>query len=998
MDAFQQAREYLARALPWPQANEEPSFVNIHWTFVPKDGNVRRDGAGKELLPWAGRAVQSVNEAIKAIDWAMKKEDTRDIYVCLSTQRQAEAKKSAKGFGYNKPIRNQSNAVALKSLFLDIDVKGGENGYSCMDEAVGALSIFVREVGLPLPSMLVQSGGGLHVYWTFSRALIPAEWQPLANALAEATKKHGLKCDTQVTIDSARVLRVPNTFNRKTEPPRPVVLACPGRGHDYLIERLAEPLKPYNTIEPSPLPPRPAIQGVSDLAAGIDSNKSAPINLDSVLPECAFLRDAVTSGGKDYLNPLWNLTTLISTFTEGGIADAHRMGNQHPGYSKENTDEFYARKERERDEKGLGWPSCKTISASGCKACQACPHLAAGKSPLRFGLAKVQPAAPAASAVVSLLPGATPIPPGLGDMPDGFTRLADGRIAALVEMADGSTHPQPICEYKMVDPWLQEDAKDGLILHFTTSMGLGVNKKISLQARIVSTQEMVPALQTYGLMVPVGPKARETIARFMVNWIRKLQDTREAILTAPFGWNVKKATGILEGFIYGGSMWTPAGPKVAGNADPVLQRNYTPCGDIQKWRDAAAMITAQGRPALETIVASAFAAPLVRFTGREGAVISAYSSETGIGKTTAARIAQAVWGDPVRASQTLDDTHNAVMGKLGQLRSLPLYWDELKTEDEVKKFVKLVFQVAQGKEKSRMTRNIEQREPGSWQTLVVACSNDSLIETVNNSVNTSEAGLVRVFEFIVPPPDENTPGQLADADASRMLAALNDNYGHIGQLYAEWLGKNSDAIDREMSTFLRDLGQEVSAKQDERYWIATMGTILMGARYANQLGFTNFDEAALKDFMLFVLGELRQRRASSSINLNEGINISTLLQQFFGAMRGRHTLRTNRIHVGAGKPPVGSIKTVGPTDRIESVQVQIGMDDKIVRLSNFKFKEWLKEKGYARQPVMEALKKMGAKQVNGRLAGGVPNFVGGTEYLWEIDLAGTPLLDFIDEA
>ena len=71
---------------------------------------------------------------------------------------------------------------------------------------------------------------------------------------------------------------------------------------------------------------------------------------------------------------MWNLTTLMATFTDDARNDAHRMGNQHPGYTKTSTDEFFDRKARERDEKGLGFPTCATISATGCTACQKCPH------------------------------------------------------------------------------------------------------------------------------------------------------------------------------------------------------------------------------------------------------------------------------------------------------------------------------------------------------------------------------------------------------------------------------------------------------------------------------------------------------------------------------------------------------------------------------------------------------------------------------------------------
>src|SRR5690606_28476387 len=125
--------------------------------------------------------------------------------------------------------------------------------------------------------------------------------------------------------------------------------------------------------------------------------------------------------------------------------------------------------------------------------------------------------------------------------------------------------------------------------------------------------------------------------------------------------------------------------------------------------------------------------------------MSAFSKASGIGKSTSLKVAQAVWGDPVKAVQSLSDTQNAVMNKLGEIRSLPLYWDELKTEDDTKKFVNITFQTTQGKEKARMSRSVTQREPGSWQTLLVSASNDSLLDYVIGRTNMTTAGIYRVF-------------------------------------------------------------------------------------------------------------------------------------------------------------------------------------------------------------------------------------------------------------
>jgi len=234
-----QARRYLAKVVPWSQEGEPPSYINIHYTVK---------AAGYDKPAWRGTPCRSVNEAIKQIDWVLKQPDARDVYVCMSSQRQALEKTSAKtGKTFKAALRSQDNAIALKSLFLDVDAKD----YADLGEAVAELGRFLRETNLPKPSVIVKSGGGLHVYFTLARALTVEEWRPLAHALVEATKQHGLKVDAGCTTDSARVLRVPQTLNRKLDTPRPVTLVGGRTGLDDTVERIQQALEPYRVALPS---------------------------------------------------------------------------------------------------------------------------------------------------------------------------------------------------------------------------------------------------------------------------------------------------------------------------------------------------------------------------------------------------------------------------------------------------------------------------------------------------------------------------------------------------------------------------------------------------------------------------------------------------------------------------------------------------------------------------------------------------------------------------
>src|ERR1700730_13826708 len=101
------------------------------------------------------QAFRSATEAASFVGWLMTKPSTRDIYFCLSLQK---ASKPGKQPGKLVAVRSQDNALLLKSLWIDIDVKEPPKGYATIEEAWAALKAFYSAVGLPAPSALIRSG------------------------------------------------------------------------------------------------------------------------------------------------------------------------------------------------------------------------------------------------------------------------------------------------------------------------------------------------------------------------------------------------------------------------------------------------------------------------------------------------------------------------------------------------------------------------------------------------------------------------------------------------------------------------------------------------------------------------------------------------------------------------------------------------------------------------------------------------------------------------
>jgi len=975
--SLDQAREFLARVLPWPQAGEA-AWLDIFWTFEPKDLQPGRK------LPWSGRAVSTMEAAVKAIEFATKSPSAKDIYCCMSSQSAAQETVSAKGWKYHKPVRLAENAIALKSLFLDLDAKGEDkNSYATPTDALRALNKFIADTGMPKPSVIVGSGGGFHIHWVFNRALKPLEWYPPAAALVEATLRHGLKCDTAVTTDAARVLRIPNTLNHKTLPPRPVKILGTPTDFDYLPEKLEKILAPYKVEGALPthligfaphLERRTPIKGESDLAAGIELFMPQ----DEVAACLAVIPNSVSDWNA------WNTVGMrVFAACDGASYGLEAWRAWSDQLTTEGADSCEARWETLQtsppSRTGAGALVNAARSANGDKNWTPRGALQASTSTLAGTLTSF-PAPGAASPLTTVSVAVT------ADLPNGYTRDLAGMVFQVGLDDSGATTRSPVSEYTLTEPWLQRDPQT---LYFSTITERGRHKQIELPLEVIGTNEMRKLLQSQGFMLRANPK--QTM-EFFLSWIKKLQESKDAVSSAPYGWNF--VGGKNEGFAFAGQLYTPAGPIVSAMADRVLARQYMPTGDLTAWQDAVAMITSQGRPDIEAIVASAFAAPLVVFTGHRGLLMSAWSQESGIGKTTAMLVAQAVWGDPHRALQGLDDTQNSLFGKIGQLQNLPLYWDEIKGEEATKKFVNLTFRLSGGRDKSRMTQSTKLREIGVWNTILVAANNDSLIDYVVGQTNTTTAGLYRVFEFEVTP---GTKGRIDSSTAARLVAKLDNNYGYAGETYAAFLGANCARVDADMAALQMEIGKEIDVQEGERLWHGMIGAVVQGATYANELGLAKFDVPALRAFMIATFMKLRAERSTQTVDMKVALNVSDKLAQFLNAMRQRHTIITNRVHISAGKPPKNTINVIGDASRLDGIYVHVGLEDKLLRISSTFLSEWLAEKRYSRHIFTKALAdEFGCKKVHGRIASGTM-FAGATEYLLEIQLAGHALADFIGE-
>lgn len=1012
------AREFLARALPWPDPSGSgpPTYVNIHHKLAEIDGKVLVDQQGRPKPVFPGRACRDVAEAANYIDWVLSR--NTDLYVCMSEQTVAKEKQTKNNRPYYAAVRSGANVSRIKSLFVDVDVKPGDllHGYATTIEAATEFGAIRRALGLPAPTFTIMSGsGGFHAHWCFTEGVTSQRWQRLAAGLCAAFLEKGFRGDTQCIVDVVRLLRVPGTFNYKAGLVRPVT-QLGASGNDYLVEALEGVLQPWlgaarvvavarSTGSLGAASPvfQQSVANADDLGAGLE--RDVP-TIDEVATGCPFVARSLASGGANNSNPLWLQTTNIALFVKDARLAAHRMSSSHTTYDAVATDQLFERQLETKQTRDMGWPRCQTIASYGAPECVNCPRLQAAKSPLN-----IQPAAVSTVASAPLL-ATTPsssnssygsigqsslLVASLPPIPTGYTIDQHGVFCRIETDEQGVQTNVPLTSFPMDKPWLQVEPAT---LNFSTFTHVGHERQIRVPYEVVADKAQLPKiLARQGMLIQEGE--RRGLGAFMVSWVEKMRRDRDNIVqSTPFGWSV--VDGKVNGFVYAGHLWSKDQPRPAANPDAVLASQYSPSGELDPWLAASRMVTDQHRAALNALLAGAFGAPLVRFTGQTGLLMSTYSAESGIGKSTTMKIAQAVWAHPQKAVQSLNDTQNSVIKKIGDIKNLPLFWDELKTEEDTKKFINLAFQLSQGKEKSRLAADTTYREPGTWQTLLCCTSNESLLNHVLAGTKTTSAGLYRVFEFAVP---RGVKGQISPATAQLLTSALNDNYGMAGLRYAQFLGANHARVAKEVELMSRGLEKAHNIQADERFWLALITVVVMGAYYANEVGLTEIDVPDLKAFMLKQFGLLRGERHHTPVDMNKSLNVLEYLARFLNDQRRNYSIVTNVVHRGQGRPPAyavgapnapGVVTSKGTDQFLRAVHVHYGADDHWVRVSESAFEAWLSQDGVTPPTIIKHLvEQFGVSRIRGRMGIGTV-FATAAERLLEFNYDEPRFQGFID--
>jgi hypothetical protein len=774
--------------------------------------------------------------------------------------------------------RTQVNAQALKAFFLDLDVEPDNPlKFASKAQALAELRAFVKKIGLPRP-MIVDSGGGIHVYWPLT-AEVPARlWHPVAEQFKAICVHEHFQADRSLTSDHARVLRALGSYNTRRH--ATVTLLAEARAavsftdfaariEAYASQHgVAASAKGVSSGAPLAGAPAGAWSGEDNLGA-----TNEPLNFDRIAFHCAQMGTQVATRGAGVAEPLWRAGLGIVKFCDQQTLAAQAISDAHADFNLPATAAKLAHW-------NAGPTTCQHFHELQPQLCEACPHWSTLTSPAQLGRVVAHVAAPQVTLTFDAAP---PVTIDIPDPPVGYSRRPDGTIVRELENADGRPIYALVCPYDLyplmirsqndLDADVDESSRWRVLLPFVKGQPPAprdFNVPLSL---IPDARGLIKLLGSKGLIL-TGEQAKMT-QHYMSAYLQKLaKDAGRDKLYERLGWHEEHAA-----FVLGDRILHRDGkvlPHSAGEAiQSATKHGLKSAGTLADWQAALRFYNHPGYEGHRFFIYASFASPLFHMndTGNHGAVLCA-GGASGRGKTTCLKACSSVWGAPpallVNGNRE-GATTNALYATMGTYHSLPFLLDDV-TERETDELRRLFLNITQGEGKRRMlsdgsiTQHID-----TWSLLVLLSTNLDTISAIMGSGRDVDPHLMRIIAVDFGLIDTGAEAKIA---ADHFIRALGTNYGHAGPIFMGHIVREYEAVKRLYIHNIEkvDRLRASTNASAERYWSAVVAACYTAAQIAAKVGLLDYPYESDLQWMLAHLSQQRETIKESRATPQEMLN------------------------------------------------------------------------------------------------------------------------------
>jgi len=748
--------------------------------------------------------------------------------------------------------RMADNSAYARSLFIDLDVGDGDKKYASKDEAYNALINFIADKDLP-PPVIINSGNGIHAYWIMDRDIPVGEWKPYARRFKEFCLDN-IKIDPAITADPSRIMRCPESYNYKTDPPKEtgfITSDFQEWDFDMFKDLLGLPDPELNDILAE------AQKGLDDDTLKLLKHDNyeysfAEIATQSLMGNgCAQIK-YVIENAENLTEPLWRAGLSVAWACTDKDEAIHTLSEDHVGYNRETT----IKKAELTVDKKNGKPqpySCDKFNSENPGVCDGCKFRSEIKGPIQLG--RIFREAPTTTDAVWQDEDTQEVPK-FPEFLKPFVRGLNGGIYYVPPPAKDEegkiTQGQPINIFRhdLYPIRRMQSPHDGDCLLMRCVLPKDGDREFLLPMKAAqSPDQLKTILPTHG--ASFDNDHVKHVMRYIKKWEDYMKDMKSAEqMRMQMGWVDDKSA-----FVIGSIEITPDGNERPSPSSPFVRgisKLLKPFGDYGLWQKSFAEMNRPGYEMHAFGGLIGFGSPLVNMTSTSGAVVS-FVGESGVAKTGALYSCLSIWGNPKELS-VFDATDNGMIGRYLGLHNLPLGCDEVSNKDP-KQLSNLIHRISHGKAKIRMQAsvNAEREHEMSASLLSLMTTNQPIYDKMIALKGSPDGEMARMVEFTIPKP----PG-LTGILGKEIFDPFRYNYGHAGPLFAKYCYKVGETYIRELISkwskrFVASFGDDAAY----RFYDNIISSVFAGGELANEAGIIKFDLDRIYKIVVAAFCDLR---------------------------------------------------------------------------------------------------------------------------------------------
>ena len=379
----------------------------------------------------------------------------------------------------------------------------------------------------------------------------------------------------------------------------------------------------------------------------------------------------------------------------------------------------------------------------------------------------------------------------------------------------------------------------GRLLEWNDADGVKHTQALSMELFQSDGVELRKALAYQGVIIAPNSRARNLLQSYLMSY----QTDKRALCVDRVGWqdNVFVLPNERIGRHENDDLIVYQTTRVGDNV-------YQSKGTLQQWQKniSAPVSTHSG---LVVALSSAFAGQLLAPLDQQTGIGVHFKGSSSKGKTTALHVGCSVWGEPSQYCETWKATGNSLEHTAYLHNDGFLALDEIGEINNPKELGNIVYMLANGKGKGRMTKQITAKPSYKWKIVFLSTGEKNLKEIMQENGQKTKLGQeIRLIDIDIDQSEYGLFDQVDFADSaaeqSRLLMQRSSqSYGVAGVAWLKYLTTDKSKVVSDAKKLLEQYNLELTEKHTQGHISRVanaLALIAVAGELATQAGITGW--------------------------------------------------------------------------------------------------------------------------------------------------------------